>query len=290
MQCEVVLDARAELGEGPAWDAPAGILWWVDIDRREIHWFDPASGSDEAVAVELGVTAAVLRGEGNLLISTTAGIAFAARGDGVAEVEEIEVLEKIPGNRMNDGKCDPAGRYWTGSFTEHGGPATGSLFAIEPDLSVRTMLTEVGCSNGLGWSPDSSTMYFNDSPTQVVQVFDYDPADGRISGRRTMPLRLPSDKAQPDGMAMDAEGNLWIALWDGHAVHCYSPQGALLEVIEVPAKQVTSCAFGGSDLTELYITSAATGLEPAAIESTHAGAMFRAIPGIAGLPVARFAG
>jgi sugar lactone lactonase YvrE len=133
-------------------------------------------------------------------------------------------------------------------------------------------------------------MYFIDSPTRVVRVFDYDPATGEATDGRDMTLQLPNDVATPDGLSIDTEGNLWIALWEGSAVQCYSPEGALLEVIDVPARRVTSLCFGGEGLGDLYITSAALDVSDAEIEATHAGSVFRAVPGVVGVPVSGFAG
>jgi sugar lactone lactonase YvrE len=290
MNCEIAWQDRAEVGEGPVWDSSDGTLLWIDIGNNLIQRFDPVAHTNSAVVVEQGVSAAVFAKRGGLLIATTEGLAFATIDDGVADVEVITAVETSSSNRMNDGKCDPEGRFWVGSMTHDGSPASGSLYRVDPDLSVHPLLGGVGTGNGLGWSPDTSTMYFIDSPTRVVRVFDYDPASGEATDGRDMTLRLPNDVATPDGLSIDTDGNLWIALWEGSAVHCYAPDGSLLEVIEVPARRVTSCCFGGEGLTDLYITSAALDLTDAEIEATHAGSVFRARPGVAGVPVSGFAG
>ncbi len=290
MNCEVAWHDRAEVGEGPVWDATDGTLLWIDIGNSLIQRFDPSSNTNSAVVVEQGVSAAVFAKRGGLLIATTDGLAFATLSDGVAEVEPIATVESSPSNRMNDGKCDPEGRFWVGSMTHDGSAPSGSLYRVETDLSIHPLVGGVGTGNGLGWSPDTSTMYFIDSPTRVVRVFDYDPATGEATDGRDMTLQLPNDVATPDGLSIDTEGNLWIALWEGSAVQCYSPEGALLEVIDVPARRVTSLCFGGEGLGDLYITSAALDVSDAEIEATHAGSVFRAVPGVVGVPVSGFAG
>lgn len=290
MNCEVAWRDRAEVGEGPVWDATNGTLLWIDIGQSLIQRFDPSSNTNSAVVVEQGVSAAVFAKRGGLLIATTEGLAFATLVDGVAEVEPIATVETSPSNRMNDGKCDPEGRFWVGSMTHDGSAPSGSLYRVETDLSIHPLVGGVGTGNGLGWSPDTSTMYFIDSPTRVVRVFDYDPATGEATDGRDMTLQLPNDVATPDGLSIDTEGNLWIALWEGSAVQCYSPEGALLEVIDVPARRVTSLCFGGEGLGDLYITSAALDVSDAEIEATHAGSVFRAVPGVVGVPVSGFAG
>ena len=165
-----------------------------------------------------------------------------------------------------------------------------SMYRLDPDGSVRRMLPGLVISNGLGWSPDRSTMYHVDSPTRRVDAFDFDLASGAIANRRTV-FAFETGAGDPDGMTVDAEGFLWVALWGGRAVRCYSPGGGLDAVVEIPASRVTSCTFGGPDLEELFVTTARRGLGPGELASEPAaGGIFRARPGVTGQPAHRFAG
>ena len=288
--CELVLDARAPLGEGPVWDAENQALLWVDIDDHEIHRFDPGTGTDISVAMEGGVSAVAIRERGGLVAATGDGFALVSMATGTAEVEVIAEPEgDNDANRMNDGKCDPAGRFWAGSMSHTETDASGSLYLLDTDLTVQSVLSGVTVSNGLGWSPPGTSMYYVDSPTCKVTVMDYDLLTGTASHRRDL-FPVGTQEAQPDGLAVDADGCLWVAIWGGHEVRCFSPVGELLAVVEVPASQVTSCCFGGKGLTDLYITTAAHGLSDQEIDATTAGGLFIAQPGVRGLQVARFSG
>lgn len=286
LTCEVACDARALLGEGPAWDAAAGELLWLDIDRSEVHRFDPGTATDSVVTLPVAVTAIVLRASGGFVATTNEGYAFVTL-DGVPGVEPIAELEP-PGSgvRMNDGKCDPAGRFWAGSMSiDESVTGAGSLYVLDGALAHRRALAQVSLSNGLGWSPGGATMYHVDSTAGTLSAFRFDAATGEIADGRVL---VSAD--MPDGLAVDAEGGIWVAFWGGHAVRRYSPEGELLATVDVPAALVTSCCFGGPDLADLYITSAGRELPAAEAAATSAGGLFRVTPGVRGLPVAAFAG
>jgi sugar lactone lactonase YvrE len=289
IEAELALDARAELGEGPVWDSELGRLIWVDITGERVHRFDPLTGDDETTAVGQPVGAASPRIPDGLVLAVRDGFVFLdlerARLQLVAEVEA-----ETPGNRMNDGKCDAAGRFWAGTMPFAGNRPSGALYRLDSDLSVSRMLDGVTISNGIAWSPDGRSMYYIDSPTYRVDVFDYDVDAGEIAKRRTL-FELPADGGLPDGMTVDAEGLLWIAFWGVGAVRRYTPDGLLAAVVELPVSLVTSCAFGGPDLADLYITSASGPLSPEqAVDQPVAGGLFRARPGVSGLPHHRFRG
>lgn len=288
-EVDVVLDARATLGEGPTWDPDSRSLFWVDILRNLIHRFDPATGEDVAFDAGRPVGALALRVSGGLVLALEDGIALAsASGDRVELVAPVG--EDDPATRFNDGKCDPAGRFWAGTMAYDEAPGAGALYRFDPDHRVERMLTGVSISNGLAWSLDQRMMYYIDSPTQAVDAFDYDQETGTIDRRRRV-VEIPKAMGIPDGMTIDAEGGLWVALWGGWAVHRYRPDGRLDRVVEVPAAHVTSCAFGGPALDDLFVTSAQDGLDEAALAAQpHAGAVFRCRPGVAGVPAHRFAG
>ena len=286
---ELVVDAHAALGEGPLWDDRSGTVWWVDITGEAVHATDPTTGRDEIFAVGQPVSAVGLRATGGVILALRDG--FAALDQDSGRVELLAPVEADnPANRMNDGKVDPVGRFWAGTMAFDERPGAGALYRLERDLSVVKVLQHLTCSNGLDWTDDHRTMYFIDTPTRRVDRFDSDPVSGAISGRRTS-IEIPPDAGWPDGMTLDAEGFLWVCLYDGWAVHRYAPDGRLDQRIELPVAQVTSCAFGGPALEELYITTAQEGFPPGGRpEQPHAGGLFRCRPGVRGRLSHRFAG
>jgi sugar lactone lactonase YvrE len=284
---ELVLDARAELGEGPAWDGASGRLLWVDITRGLVHRFDPGSSTDEAIEVGRPVGAAVPAASGTIALAIADGFAtldpVTGRVDPVATVAAPETM-------MNDGKCDPAGRFWAGTKDASGERPIGSLYRMDPDRTAVEVLAGVAISNGLAWSTDGRTMYYIDSPTYGIDAFDVDPTTGDLSNRRRL-IDLPRDLGLPDGMTIDEEGLLWVAFWGGAAVRRIDLVGRVVSEIRFPVSQVTSCAFGGEDLSDLSVTSARIGLSEDALEDEpHAGGLFRLQPRIRGLPAPPFAG
>lgn len=286
MIVDVVLAARARLGEGPLWDPRAALLRWVDIKRGEVHGFDPASGADSFFEVGEQVGTVAVRRSGGLVLATETAIVTCAE-DGSDRERLHEVATNPPGGRFNDGKADPWGRFWAGTTLE-GTDGAGAFYRLDPDGDLYTMLTGVSVSNGLGWSPDGTTMYYIDTHTGGVDAFDHNPATGDISNRRRV-VRV--DRGWPDGLTVDAEGNLWVALWDGWAVRRYTPEGRLTQTVEVPAQRVTSCAFGGTDLSTLYITSARAGLpEEVLSRQPEAGSLFAVSVGARGQAPGEWAG
>lgn len=267
---EVVPVPRARLGEGPRWDARTGTLLWVDIPAGRVHRLDPADGSHQAIDVGQPVGVAVPRAAGGLALAVRDGFAVLAE-PGFAEPEvaspgvaatgiarELEVVAPVtaaerPGNRMNDGACDRAGRFFAGTKAEDDTPGAGALYRLDPDGRCERVLGGVSISNGIAWSLDERLLYYVDTPTRRVDVFDYDPAAGRFANRRVF---AEISRGFPDGITVDSHGHVWVALWDGGAVLRLRPDGRLDRAVEVPAAHVTSCAFGGDGLDELYITTA----------------------------------
>ena len=284
MIVDVVLAAEALLAEGPVWDARSSCLRWVDIYRGRVHRFDPASGADTFFEVGEDVGTVAVRAAGGLVIATTTGL-YTCLEDGGRKTLLHAVDTDPPGGRFNDGKADPWGRFWAGTMLDdpHGACA---LYRMDPDRSLHTMVTGVSCSNGLGWSPDGSFMYYIDTPAGGVDAFDHDVSSGDLSGRRRI---VDIDRGQPDGMTIDADGCLWVALWDGWGLRRYAPDGRLLTTVEVPAQRVTSCAFGGPALSTLYVTTARTGLADFT-DQPHAGSLFALEPGVVGLAPGEWAG
>jgi sugar lactone lactonase YvrE len=287
---ELVLDAKATLGEGAIWGADRRVLYWVDIIGCTVHIYDPASEEDRAIDVGQYVGTVVPRRAGGLMLALHHG--FASLDLASEQVEIVADPEAhLPGNRFNDGKCDPAGRFWAGTLALEGTPEVASLYRLDVDLNVHKMLGEVSCSNGIVWTQDNQTMYYIDTFLQRVDAFDYDLGTGAISGRRTA-FEVPSEMGYPDGSTLDGEGMLWVALWQGAAVSRWNPAtGELLQVVDVPAPNVTSCAFGGPNLDRLYITTARNGMgEDALKQYPLAGGLFCADVGVTGLPAVEFAG
>jgi sugar lactone lactonase YvrE len=191
---------------------------------------------------------------------------------------------------MNDGNCDSAGRFWAGTMGLNEEPGAGALYRLDPDLNVTKVLDAVTISNGIDWSLDDSLMYYVDSDTFCVDVFDFDPDAGAISNRRAF-VSVSAADGLPDGLTVDSEGYVWVAFWGGSCVRRYAPDGSLDLVVSLPTRHVTSCAFGGAGLDELYITSATEGLTEADLaQEPHAGALFRCKPGVVGRPEHVFLG
>jgi sugar lactone lactonase YvrE len=286
---EIALDAHATLAEGPVWLESAGELLWVDIEPGDVHWFDPRSGADRSQNVGDPVGAAVPDRSGGLLVALPRRISRLRAGEGAPE--QIVSLPGDADHRMNDAKCDRRGRLWAGSTTEGEEEARGKLYRIDPDLQATEVLDEITVSNGIDWSPDDSRMYYIDSPTRRIDVLDYDIATGAASNRRTLHALADDVPGLPDGMCVDAQGSLWVALWGGSRVLGLTPDGAVHTQVDVPANQVTSVAFGGDGLRTLFITTAAFGLDSQTLAAEpHAGGIFAVDVGVAGLPTTLFAG
>lgn len=286
---EVVVDAGAEVGEGPSWDSRQNVVWWVDITRNLVHRYDPSSGHDSTIDVGQAVGAVVPRASGGLALAVQNG--FALLDPETRQMDLIASVEKDrPGNRMNDAKCDTSGRLWGGTMAYDETPGAGAFYRLATDHTVVTILDHVTCSNGLGWSPDDRVMYYIDSGAQQVDSFDYESATGNVRNRRKL-VSIPAEAGVPDGMAVDALGYIWVALWGGAAIRRFAPDGTLDQVVEIPAKQVTSCAFGGRDLTDLYITSACEGLAESELRAhPHSGALFVHHSAVAGQPTNSYRG
>jgi sugar lactone lactonase YvrE len=274
---ELVVDARAVIGECPLWDPRADALWWVDIPRGAVHRYDPPSGEDLAVAsLDEDVGAVALNERGGLLVALRGG--FALLGDDGSLDRAWSFDRDDDRLRLNDGRCDPRGRFWVGTVRDDQAPGTAALHRLDPDGGAVAKLDGVTISNGLDWSPDGRTMYFADSGTGEVSAFEYDVVDGELGARRPF-VAIDAAAGFPDGLCVDGEGFVWIAIFGASAVHRYDPDGSLERVVEVPARDVTSCAFGGPAYDELYVTSASERGAP-----VPSGGLFRCRPGPRGRP------
>jgi sugar lactone lactonase YvrE len=280
------------LGEGPVWDHRRGRLYWMDIEGGAVHWYDPATGAHRAIPTGQYVGCAAVRKSGGLVIALKSGFAALDPDTGVL-TQLADAESHRPGNRFNDGKCDPAGRFWAGTLAldEDRGEGQGALYCLDSDHRVHRKLDDVWISNGLAWTADARTMYFIDSPKQRVVAYACDPATAAIADPRTV-IEVPGELGYPDGMTIDEEGMLWIAHWDGGRVCRWNPRtGGRLADILVPVSRPTSCVFGGDDFGTLYITSARTRLKPEVLAAQPlAGGIFTCRPGVRGLPMTEFAG
>lgn len=282
---DVVLDARAALGEGPVWDEVRQELWWVDISGHQLHSWSPSSGDRVVLDAGTAIGSVALTPNGGVVAAVDQDLALVTPDGGISVL--VTVGDVVEGGVLNDCGCDPDGNLWVGVTTAEEAEPVGCLRVVTPGLEVTTVLDGLTIPNGIDWSPDERLVYFIDSPARRVDVFASRP---RALGERAVLAGIDSGGVLPDGLTVDREGGIWVALWDGWSVRRYLPDGSLDVVIELPVAKVTSCAFGGDDLGELFITTASLDLTPAdRAEQPLAGAIFRVRPGVAGRATRRFA-
>lgn len=287
---QLVLDAKAILGEGPSWDQTNQVLYWVDIEGKRVHIYDPNKQENQTIRLNQLVGAVVPREKGGLALALASGFyTLDLNTESLCLIVDPE--GHLPNNRFNDGKCDPMGRFWAGTMSMIGESNTGSLYCLDTNGSISPVLTSVSVSNGMCWSPDNQTMYYIDTPTQSVTAFDYELETGNISNSRVV-IEVPDHEGMPDGMTIDEQGMLWIAHWGGYQVAKWDPStGKKVDSISLPASLCTSCVFGGKNLDELFITTARVGLsEEELAEQPHAGGLFRVKMGVKGAPTYAFKG
>ena len=281
------------LSEGPRWDGDRNELLWVDVLAGRLH--RAGLGADGQLRVlqtfqvpgHLGAAAPAARG----------GYVLAA-GPGFLHVDDAGAIRELAQPeagrtdvRMNDGACDPQGRFWAGTMAYDEAPGAGCLYRLDLDGSCTQVLTGLTISNGIGWSPDGTTMYLADSGTADISAFDFDPATGDLGRRRTI-VHISAAGEVPDGLTVDHRGNIWVALWNGAALARYHPDGSLLDTIPLPVDRPTSCAFGGAGGGILFITTAREGLGEAALaRQPDAGRLLRLdSPGVTGPPCTPYHG
>jgi len=289
-KAECVLAARATLGEGACWFADEQRLYWVDILKCEVHRFDPVTGRDEVRRTPCHVSFVQPTTRGDLVLGTRDGIARMEFESGRFTLLCDPETDQT-GNRFNDGKPDPCGRLFAGTIAYDGSDKKAALWRIEPNLSFTRLIDKVGNSNGLGWSPDEKTFYWTDTKTGCVFAFGYDAMTGDIANRRAV-VEVDKSLGRPDGLAIDAEGFLWTALWAGHGVARWNPStGEMVAKVDCPVPNCTCPAFGGPDLGVLYFTTAQKGRDEAEPSpESEAGNIFAARVGVPGLPGFAFAG
>lgn len=283
MTVETVGDYRARWGEGPVWWKDS--LLYVDIENHRVIRFDPVSGEENVWEVGERVGTVVPREAGGLVIAGDNGFHFLDEETGKLTALGDPEPDKKPDNRFNDGKCSPDGRFFAGTISLVKKTGDARLYRLDPDLSIHEVFGPVTNSNGIVWSADGHTVYYIDTPRKEVLAFDY--AAGHLSNLRSV-ISTAHHDASPDGMTIDAEGNLWIAFCHGACVACFSPEsGEELRKVDLPCLETTACAFGGPDLADLYVT---TGVHKS-VEEADAGRLFviRGL-GVKGLPAHGFAG
>lgn len=280
---EPVGDVVADLGEGPCWDPVGGTLYWVDIPAGRLHRTVPASGATTTSELGPPVSLVLPTAGGGVLIARRNRLAVLAEDGTERAVAETAARPDI---RFNDGGTDPQGRVWVGSMCTDEVSPLGTLYRLEHRGTLASVLAGVTISNGLGWSPDGGTLYYVDSPTKRIDVLDFTPATGRVSGRRPF-ANLASASGVPDGLTVDAEGGVWVAVNGSGVLHRYAPDGRLTEVILVPVRYPTSCAFAGPGLDTLVVTSAYARIEDAGDTLSELdGAVLAAETGAVGKPIA----
>ena len=285
---EVALDVRAQHAEGPLWDATTARLWWVDITGERVHCFDPASGSDSSWRAFGQPGGVILDGAGDPVVASPEGLAVLDRDTGTTDLL-VPIEQDRPENRSNDVKVDSRGRAWVGTMAFDKRPGNAALYLVDGDTATR-VVDGLTISNGPAFDETGGRLYLADTALCAVDVFDLDPRTGTLAGRRSF-LDLSDAEVWPDGMAVDDEGMLWVALGRAGAVHRYRPDGALDGAVEVPTSNPTSVAFGGVDGGDLYITTSWTDVEPdSRAGQPLAGAIFRCRPGVTGRPSPRYAG
>ncbi|GCE11144.1 gluconolactonase [Tengunoibacter tsumagoiensis] len=281
-EVEHVLPCRNKLGEGPIWSEDEQALYWVDILNHTYSRFDPISDKQDTTKVGIAIGVMAFRQAGGLIMATKEGFAYWDKAQ-----KKLDYLARPLGDdptmRFNDGAVDCKGRFWAGSM---GNGPVGILYRLDPDGSLHEMLHGVSIANGIGWSPDNTIMYFTDTPLKKIFAFDFDAETGSISHQRVF-VDSTSEDGVPDGLAVDSQGYIWSARWDGSRITRYAPNGGIERVITMPVLRPTSCVFGGRNLDELYITSAQTEDQDRR-NFPLSGDLFRLKTGIRGLPAYKF--
>jgi sugar lactone lactonase YvrE len=279
----------AQLGESPVWCEAEQRLFFVDIKRPAIHVWAPDGGCRSyAMPSEIGCI--VLRQSGGIVAALRSGLVFVTLEPELTFKPFATIDTDLPGNRPNDGKCDSAGRFWVATMDNSERDASGRLWRVTPDHRVSPMAHGHIVGNGVGWSPDDTSMYFTDSAARKIFSYPFDAATGTLGERRCF-ASIPADAGYPDGLTVDAEGYVWSAHWDGWRITRYRPDGHVDRVVPMPVPRPTSLTFGGANHDRLYVTSASIGLDAQALaEAPLSGAVFELNVGVAGRPGARFAG
>jgi sugar lactone lactonase YvrE len=274
------------------WSGREHRLYWIDIQRKQLHRFDPATSTNESFDLPEIVTGIALRESGGLILTLRKHFAFFDPAD-ASSIEIIAAVElDVPANRFNDAKCDPAGRFWAGTMdAKHWSAPAGALYRLDANQVPTRMQPDVICGNGSGWSPDGRTMYFTESFRYSVFAYDFDARSGEISNRRTFATIDSKSGGFPDGMTVDAEGFVWSNLVGLGQIHRYDPDGKLERIVSLPTPRATDCTFGGPELDTLYVTTARETMTPAQLaDAPLSGSLFAVDCGVRGLAMSTFSG
>ena len=287
---ELLLDVRAELGESPRWSASEQCVYWVDIGTNALHRYDPATGQNAARIFDQPVACVAPRITGGLVLGMRDGVAMLDSWDSAPRAFGPAFLADRPDYRCNDACTDAQGRWWLGSVDEAKATYDAALYCIAADGSVTRMLGGMTTCNGAAFSPDGRTFYHADTPTHVIRAFDFDPQTANLGEPRLF-HQFVHGTGRPDGAAVDAEGCLWSALFDGGRVVRLSPAGELLATIDLPVSRPTMIGFGGEEGRTAFVTSARKGLSADQLErQPHAGGLFTFRVDVPGLIAPPFAG
>ena len=281
MEAQVFFDAKAILGEGPAWDEKTQTLYWVDILAKRVY-----AGTEVLLELDEFIGCLAPRKNGNLILGKRASfVDFDLR---TSQQTVLAAVTESATNRMNDGKCDPAGRLIAGTMDMNESDPTGTVYSFD-GKDARVLFRDVTISNGMAWSPDYKTFYYIDTPTREIQAFDYDLPTGSIANPRVA-FKISEQMGWPDGMTSDTQGNLWIAMWGGAEVTRWNPNtGTMIGRVSVPALQTSSVVFGGRDRNELYVTSARVGMSEDSLNIFPlSGGLFKIVTDVEGMPTFEF--
>jgi sugar lactone lactonase YvrE len=282
---EVVIAYKtdAALGEGAIWNYETNELYWIDIEGKSFNIFNPTTNKNRSFSTTSQIGTVVPKNNNEALIALTDGIYTINVHTGETSLF-LDMKADLVGCRLNDGKCDPAGRLWIGSMHWEQKKGHAKLFSINNKAELNTKIDSVTISNGIVWTADKKTMYYIDTPTSQIKAYDYDNATGNISNERVA-VQVAPELGFPDGMTIDEEDMVWVGMWNGNAVIRFNPKtGKVLQKVEVPAHNITSCAFGGKNLDTLYITSAKLDMTEEELKKYPlAGSVFKIVPGVKGV-------
>jgi sugar lactone lactonase YvrE len=290
IKATVELKWEATLGEGPVWDEAEAKLYWVDILSGTLFQYDPDEKTNPACDIGEHLGAVALREQGGLVMAMQSGFAFFdPKTQKMTKITDPE--SHLPDNRFNDGKCDPSGRFWAGTLSYNVEQGAGSLYCLDGEHKVDLKLQDLTISNGMAWNKERSKFFFIDTPSRKICAYDYDDTSGEISNPSVV-KKLDKSEGYPDGMTIDQEGRLWVALYDGGKVIRIDPaNGETLFEVYLPVPQVTSCTFGGPDFNELYITTGRENMPKEKVEQVPlSGSLFKVELPYKGSPASRFLG
>ena len=291
-EVELLVDSGTLLGECPVWDVKENVLYWIDIDGHKINCYDPSSCNNETRKLPFKAGSLAIRKQGGLLLAMSNGFYNYDFKNEILESRECDPEPERKDNRLNDGRCDPGGRFWVGSMNDLRrikGQYEGNLYCYHPDGECVSQNLPVGVANGLAFSPDERYMFFADTMRETVWRFDYDKDQGEIWNQQVF-LSLKNLSGKPDGACVDADGCYWLAHIYGWKVARYTPKGKLDREIQLPFPKPSMCAFGGSKLDTLYITSISTKDDKSNGENKYSGGLFAVNPGVSGIPEPNFLG